>query len=194
MKTDDLYGLVLAGGRSRRMGKDKGLLNYFGQPQRARAYAHLSAVCGHSFYACRPDQQNEFVGTKYLVDLLTDAGPFAALYTAFQAYPEVAWLILACDYPLVEIATLRHLVQHRDPGENATCFFNPVKEIAEPLMCIYEPAAGQMIYESMERGDFCLQTLMRTLRPKVIKAPDPLQLQNVNHPEEHLQMMRKLTR
>src|SRR5680860_1119484 len=55
-----IFGLVLAGGKSTRMGKDKGMIPYHGMPQREFLYHLLSRVCTETFVSIRPDQKADF--------------------------------------------------------------------------------------------------------------------------------------
>ena len=55
-----LNGLVLAGGKSQRMGEDKGQINYHGKPQREYLYDLLNGFTESTYMSCRPDQVSEF--------------------------------------------------------------------------------------------------------------------------------------
>ena len=94
-----IYGLVLAGGQSTRMGKDKGLIPYHGLPQREYLYHLLSRVCDKTFLSIRPDQKDEIDDMEVIIDKDEYKGPYNGLLSAHKEYPEVAWLVVACDLP-----------------------------------------------------------------------------------------------
>ena len=99
-----LYGLVLAGGKSTRMGSDKGLIQYHDRPQQEYLYHLLEQVCSKVYLSIRNEQQasvsNEF---NVIADQNEYHGPFNGILSAHKAHPNVAWLVLACDLPLLDL-------------------------------------------------------------------------------------------
>ena len=79
-----LYGLVLTGGRSRRMQRDKAALEYAGQPQLARALSLLEPLVASTFISVRDDQRQDPQRSVYpsIVDELPDAGPIGGIHAA----------------------------------------------------------------------------------------------------------------
>jgi molybdopterin-guanine dinucleotide biosynthesis protein A len=124
-----LYGLVLAGGESVRMRRDKALLAYHGKPQAVHAFELLAARCRRVFLSCRPGQA-ERPGLEALPKLL-DAngcpGPLAGILTALEAHPGAAWLVAACDLPFLDAAAVDALIAGRDPSRLATAFAGPLE-------------------------------------------------------------------
>ena len=105
----DIYGLVLAGGQSRRMGQDKGLLDYHGKPQRDYMYEQLQPLCREVYMSIRPGQEGALPrGIPYILDENQYRGPFNGLLSAHHQFPEVAWLVVACDMPLLDAAALEY--------------------------------------------------------------------------------------
>ena len=107
-----LYGLVLAGGSSQRMGQDKAALAYGGRLQLDRAFSLLMPRVARCFVSLREDQKNDSLRAAYpgIVDRMGGIGPAAGLLAAHDLYPDVAWLVLACDLPLLDEATLDALM------------------------------------------------------------------------------------
>ena len=106
----ELFGLVLAGGRSTRMGRDKALLTYSdGRPQAVVTYELLQEFCGRVYLSVRT--RRETLGEwPQLVDRYEEIGPMAGILTALDEHPEAAWLIVACDLPFLNRETLRQLL------------------------------------------------------------------------------------
>ncbi|WP_190808683.1 NTP transferase domain-containing protein [Flagellimonas sp. S3867] len=135
-----LYGLVLAGGKSTRMGSDKGLLKYHSVPQQEYLYNLLDEVCNTVYLSMRKDQENHLANNfKVIVDQNEYRGPFNGILSAHKAHPEAAWLVLACDLPLIDLSSLKRLVDGRNPEKLATSFATKKSGLPEPLITIWEP-------------------------------------------------------
>ena len=121
--TAKLYGLVLSGGKSTRMGTDKGLIAYHQIPQRDYLYALLGEVCEKTFISLREEQQTDLPSEmETIVDLNEFKGPYNGLLSAHKKFPGVAWLVLACDLPLMDVRALKELIAARNPQKEATAF------------------------------------------------------------------------
>src|SRR4026209_2214273 len=116
-----LNGWVLAGGKSSRMGADKGVLKWYGKEQRYHVADMLAVFCKEVFISCRLEQANA-IDKKYRVieDELEESGPLVAIISAFHKNSNVAWLVVACDLPLLDEKTIHYLIENRDEGSIAT--------------------------------------------------------------------------
>ncbi|QIX61326.1 NTP transferase domain-containing protein [Hymenobacter sp. BT18] len=189
-----LRGLVLAGGRSQRMGQDKSRLAYHGQEQRAYAAELLAPFCQDVHVSCRPDQvvELEYAGLRPLPDTFADLGPLSGLLSAFRQDPNAAWLVVACDLPLLSATTLEHLVAHRHAGKLATAFQSPENEWPEPLITIWEPRSYTTLLRFLGLGYSCPRKTLINSDITLLAPPAPLELRNVNTPEEAAQVRREL--
>ncbi|WP_222840639.1 NTP transferase domain-containing protein [Hymenobacter puniceus] len=189
-----LRGLVLAGGRSQRMGQDKGKLTYHGQEQRAYAAELLAPFCQDVHVSCRPDQivELEYAGLRPLPDTFADLGPLSGILSAMRLDPNAAWLVVACDLPFLSETTLAHLVQHRQPARLATAFQSPENEWPEPLITIWEPASYPQLLRFLSLGYSCPRKTLINSDVAVLPAPAPQELRNVNTPEEAEQVRQEL--
>lgn len=178
-----IYGLALAGGESLRMGQDKGLLDYHGKPQREYLAALLSENCEKTFLSCRPQQ---LMDTSYpiLADTFLNLGPFGAILSAFRQYPNAAWLVAACDLPLLDKATVQQLLKNRNPSKLATAFQNPETQLPEPLITIWEPKAYPVLLQFLGQGYSCPRKVLIHNDIELLQIEQPNALQNVNTPEE----------
>jgi molybdopterin-guanine dinucleotide biosynthesis protein A len=180
-----LHGLVLAGGKSQRMGRDKGLIDYHGMPQREYAYQLLSQVCEETFLSVRPDQVEEIpANLKPLPDVMLGLGPYGAILSAFQAHPDKAWLILACDLPLADAEALDYLIRHRNPSKMATAFQSPVSDFPDPLLTIWEPKSYLPLLQFLAQGYSCPRKALINSDIELLQAPVASWLKNVNTEEE----------
>ncbi len=183
--TPALQGLVLAGGRSTRMGRDKGLMQYHNKPQREYMADLLAPLCKEVFISCRPEQAAEIQAPyRPLPDTFHDLGPYGALLSAFRAYPDSAWMIVACDLPLLNAHTLQFLYTHRNPSRIATAFQSPDNAFPEPLIAIWEPKAYPTLLQFLAQGYSCPRKVLIQCHVQLLTAPDSKALTNVNTPEE----------
>ena len=184
-----LRGLILAGGRSTRLGEDKAALVLSGTTTLLeRMIALLRPVTVSVHVSVRPDQTGDPVRSRHpvLVDPSTGLGPAAGLLAARAFDPAAAWLVLACDMPGVGPAHLGALLDARDPGRGGTAFRSAGDGAAEPLCAIWEPAtlarlAGQA-GEAME--PLSPRAILASADPVLLEAPGGDALASVNTPAD----------
>ena len=182
-----LCGLVLAGGKSVRMGQDKTIIHWHGKEQRYYMADMLQSMCDEVFISCRAEQAGEIDTTyKTLTDSYEGAGPLIAILSAFKENPDVAWLVVACDLPLLDMNTLQYLLQNRDASCIATTFASPFDQHPEPLITIWEPTSYAVLLAHIADGFKCpRKALIRNIdRVKILIPPDPKTLMNANTPED----------
>jgi len=181
--TVEIYGLVLAGGKSQRMGSDKGLLNVHGEPLREYMLGQLRRVCKRSYTSCRPEQQvPSWMNPIY--DEPFTSGPLNGLLSAFNYNPYCAWLVVAVDMPYVDSSVLQSLVEQRDPAKLATCYMNAEMASPEPLLSIWEPSAFVLLLEFIKKENssmrhFLFQHPVKMVRPTSVKV-----LRSLNDPDD----------
>ena len=190
-----LRGLVLAGGRSSRMRRDKAALAYAGRSQLDQAFELLSRHVDGAFVSVRADQRADPLraGRPQVVDVLSDLGPIAGIIAAQSREPEAAWLVLACDLPFLDDAVLRTLIAARDPDADATAFRSAHDGLPEPLCAIWEPRSATALRTSVESGRQCPRKFLINARTHLIDLPRADALDNVNSSEEYWQAMERLS-
>ncbi|WP_329743401.1 NTP transferase domain-containing protein [Dyella sp. A6] len=193
MSASPIYGLLLSGGASRRMRRDKAQLSYAGKPQLLRAWRLLSAVTERAFVSMRESQRDDPLraGLPQLVDSYDAIGPAAGILSAQDAWPKAAWLVIACDLPLLDEATLRTLIAARDPSKDATAFTSRFDGLPEPLCALWEPSSHAMLKQRYQAGSFCPRKALIQANIALLPAAGDA-LDNINTPEEFEQMQRQL--
>ncbi|GGK68599.1 NTP transferase domain-containing protein [Rufibacter glacialis] len=190
----ELYGLVLSGGQSSRMGQDKGLLRYHGVPQREYLYQLLQMVCDRVFLSLRPGQEEGLTsGVNFLLDNHDVRGPLNGILSALHQHPQKAWLVVACDLPLVSEKTLQKLVAERDNTKIATAYAAAGSPLPEPLLAIWEPAAYAPALAFSDTGKTCPRKFLLQEDIKLIHPDSDEELFNANHPEEFAFITQKLS-
>ncbi len=191
-----IYGLVLAGGKSTRMGKDKGLIAYHGMPQREYLYRMLGKVCDTVFMSVRKDQVGAMDPKfKTVVDEDIFKGPFNGILSAHKAYPEVAWLVLACDLPLFDEKALRDLIGQRKPTSIATSYALRENPLPEPLCAIWEPNGLSAAVSYMTEGlnGSCPRKFLINNDTHLVYPENENVLMNANSESEYEEALAKLT-
>jgi molybdopterin-guanine dinucleotide biosynthesis protein A len=179
-----LNGLVLAGGRSTRMGQDKSLLNYHGKPQRGHLTDLLRPYCDQVFWSVNANQGVEPTGNgqSVIIDAFDLATPLNGILSAFQQEPAAAWLVVACDMPLLTSQSFDALLAGRNGAKLATVFYDSDGQLPEPLLGIYEPAFWPVLQQAVAQGQSSPRKLLRMNDIQLLTVPDVRELTNINDP------------
>ena len=181
-----LYGLVLAGGQSRRMGQDKALLMRDGQSQLSYVAGVLDEVVDQVFVSTRPDQQDDPERSQYqtIADRYEDIGPIAGILSAMDEHPERDWLVVACDLPNIDRPTLEFLLAGRSSKQPFTAYRSSSNGLPEPLCAIYASGSDRIIREFVDDGIVCPRKMLINSDTQLLDQPDPTSLDNINTPDD----------
>ena len=186
MSNSPLYGLVLAGGRSRRMGRDKALLEHAGESQLARMMGLLGECVDRAFVSTSEDQRDEPERRRFaqVVDRYEDMGPLAGILSAMDEYPQADWLVVACDLPNIDAATLRHLIDRRSSEHPFTAFISSHDGLPEPLCALYRSGTDSILRAFLDEGIRCPRKILIRSDTCLIEQLNPRSLDNVNTPDD----------
>jgi molybdopterin-guanine dinucleotide biosynthesis protein A len=189
-----LLGLVLAGGRSTRMQADKAALAYGARPQLAEAFDLVARHADRAFVSVRADQAADPLRAAYpqVVDGATGRGPIAGIIAAQASHPGAAWLVVACDLPQLDDATLEALIRLRDPRRLATAFASRHDGLPEPLCAIYEPASREAILAHVAAHRDCPRKFLASQDVLLLPPRPSAALDNANTPEDAAAVRRAL--
>lgn len=140
--TDLPLGVILAGGKSRRLGRDKAWLTFFGQPLLCRVAAVLSQITGAVVVSGR-DPSAFSLDAPWIPDAIRDQGPAGGILTVLTAVGR-SCLVVSCDLPFLDEDTLFRLVEAwrgRGPDVLMTSYRMAETGYLESLVAIYEPEA-----------------------------------------------------
>lgn len=188
-----LSGLILAGGRSRRMGTDKALLSYHDKNQILHTAALLKEHCRDVFLSCRSDQEALYAsfGLPVITDRYLETGPAGGLLSAQHHHPKTAWLAVACDMPFLDAPLLCELLEHRMPLRFATAFRHAGSGKFEPLLACYEPKSRAALLAGHAEGNHSLQAFLDGWRIGEITLSDSRALSNINDPASMQKALRE---
>ncbi|MBL6828590.1 MAG: NTP transferase domain-containing protein [Puniceicoccaceae bacterium] len=186
----EIYGLVLVGGESRRMGRDKALLSYHGDATQLEHTASLlQAVCAKVFVSQRKEQAFPTPPeTQAIYDSVEGAkGPLCGILSAMRAHPDVHWLVLACDLPYLQTSTLEKLIREfYAQAPQLTTFRSSHDGLPEPLCAIYPSGSDEaLLARSKELGKSCPRKLLILEEAQLVDQDDPRSLDNINTAEEY---------
>jgi molybdopterin-guanine dinucleotide biosynthesis protein A len=191
-----LYGLVLAGGKSTRMGTDKSGIVYSNKPQVQVAYGLLTQFCSKVFLSTRRDQSGMTVYQPF--EQLHDEpefegkGPLGGILSAMKVYPDVSWLVLACDLPFVTESTLKNLLSGRNRSVIATAYKSQHDGLPEPLCTIWEAGHLKDTQKFFEKGIHCPRKVLINSGVHLLEIKTPNELDNVNDPKEQSEALKRL--
>ena len=184
-----IFGLILAGGSSSRMHRDKAALVYEGKVQLDRAFELARRHVARVFVSLRPSQiaESTRANKPQIVDSVEGKGPLIGIRSAMAAYPDAAWLVLACDLPFLSDEAIEQILAARDPTALATAYRSTHDGLPEPLCAIWEPAAAAPITAFQNTGADCPRKFLIRHGARLIDPSDRRALDNVNTPDEYAQ-------
>lgn len=179
-----MFGCVLIGGKSTRMGTPKHLLQKNGKTWLARTVQLLQDVCEKVVIAGAGDIPQEVSPCVRLTDCPDAEGPLAGLLATMRWAPHASWVVAACDLPNLSADAVNWLVSTRGPGVWATLPRLEGSRGVEPLLGHYDFRSRSLLQRQAVAGNFRLSDL--AAHPKVISPVIPAHLaaawKNMNRP------------
>ncbi|TYO96690.1 molybdenum cofactor guanylyltransferase [Geothermobacter ehrlichii] len=180
----DLTGVLLAGGRSRRMGRDKARLFFAGQPLYQRALELLHRFCRHVLIAgSRPDLERP--GLPSLPDRYPGSA-LGGLYTGLLA-ATTDWILVApCDMPWPDARIVERMLTVRQ-GHDAVVPRTP--DGYEPVFALYHKNCLGRMEEMLRQGQYRIYDFYRRIDIRYLDPPElpdgwQRSLVNINTPEQ----------
>ncbi|MFP5221894.1 MAG: molybdenum cofactor guanylyltransferase [Acidobacteriota bacterium] len=145
--------VILAGGKSRRLGRDKAAVHIEGQPMLARMVALARRFCPNVAVSGR-DPAPLVTGVPWFLDESPGLGPMGGIITALERF-QTPCLVLSCDLPLLDAGTLNTLLEAwrvRPANAVLTTFEQIETGFIEALVSVYEPEAAVLLRRANEEG------------------------------------------
>jgi molybdenum cofactor guanylyltransferase len=179
-------GIILAGGQSRRMGRDKALIDFQGRPIIAHVVDTLYALTNDVVVVSnRSDVYGPF-GARVVADYNPPCGPLGGIAAGLQAMKGELAIVVACDMPFLDVTLLRWLI---DQSIGYDAVVPQTGNEYEPLHAIYRRACYHPIVRRIEQGDrrvisFFADVRLRAIEEAAWRAIDPAgrSLVNLNTP------------
>jgi molybdopterin-guanine dinucleotide biosynthesis protein A len=188
-----LKALVLLGGRSSRMGEEKGLIQYHEKTQAEHLVSLLEEIGLEVFLSVREEQKKNylFLNRPFITDQIQGAGPLGGIASSMRSFPHTAFLVVACDLPNLQKEQLEFLLKNRNTKAFATCYESPLDGGPEPLCSIYEPKSFSALMKVWVNGKSCPRKMLFNRAVEILPVNDSTFLVNANTPEERIQLQEK---
>jgi molybdopterin-guanine dinucleotide biosynthesis protein A len=168
------------------MGQDKALLKRGDESQLDYLVGVLDACVERVFVSTRAVQSGEAVRSQYdlILDKYDNLGPVAGILSALETHREVDWLVVACDLPNINAATIHHLLEQRRDSHPFTAYSSSHDGLPEPLCAIYAHDSIDIVQEFLADGIKCPRKILIRSATQLLEQLDPTSLENVNTPHD----------
>ncbi|MCS6926398.1 MAG: NTP transferase domain-containing protein [Candidatus Binatia bacterium] len=181
--------IILAGGKSSRMGRPKALLPFDGEPLIVHLVRRLSPLFADIVVVAAPDQELPAVPATVVHDTVAYQGPVGGLYYGLQAARTERCFVTACDAPFLNLPLIAYLLEQITDCDVVVPFW---QERLQPLHAVYRRWVVALLQEQLVRQELrpvALYTKVRTreVSPEEIRRFDPegLSFRTMNTPEEY---------
>ena len=187
-----LCGLILAGGRSVRMGQDKAALIHPDGRTLARRCHDLLREAGCEMVAISLRHEQEIPPGLADLDSLQiirdpageSLGPMVGMVTGISLRPDADWLVLACDLPRLDSQTLSHLITSIEEGEKFIAYRSEFDDLPEPLCTLYTQMALPILKQAQADDLRCPRKILIRNDCRLLEPVSPRALDNANTPED----------
>lgn len=179
----DITGIILSGGKSSRMGTDKGFLMYEGKRFVEYSIEALKPLVSNVIIVSDNEDYDAF-GLKRIEDIIKNAGPLAGIYSGLKHSSAVYGLVLSCDIPLINSKVLEKLIDAIDPDSEVIQIESQGKSM--PLIALYKKSCEPIFLKLLKQGERRLQFAVNQCKVKhvLLTSEDELYAKNINTPEQ----------
>lgn len=176
---------ILAGGKSQRMGTDKGLLPLGGIPFVSHICEAVKPIVGENIVIVSSNADYDFLGYTRIEDIVQDKGPVGGIYTALQHSKTKLNFILSVDAPLLSTELLLWILENQDGSYQMTQV--QLQDKAYPLIGIYDRSLASIFDENTKKDRLRLRQVIKEIKHQTLLVPEKwsAQVQNINTPEEY---------
>lgn len=179
----NITGIILSGGKSSRMGTDKGFLLYEEKPLIQYSINALKPIVSEIIIVSNNPDYDIFE-LKRINDIFENAGPLAGIYSGLKAAKTEYNLVLSCDIPLISSEILMKLIEAVDKVSEVIQIESEGKTM--PLIALYKKQCEPTFLKLLNAGELKLQYAINQCKAKtiILNTEDELFTININTPEE----------
>jgi molybdenum cofactor guanylyltransferase len=172
-----ITGIILAGGKSSRIGSDKGFLLLKNKPFILHVIEALQPLVSDIIIVSNNADYDIFK-LKRVNDLIEDSGPLAGIYTGLHYSNTENNLVLSCDIPLINTETLRKLEILKE--ENVDVIQLESNSKTMPLIALYKKHCENKFFELLQQGEKRLRFAVNKCKVKTIVLNEALEKVTTN--------------
>lgn len=176
--SEDAAAIVLAGGRSRRMGTDKSMLPVAGRPMIEHICRQLQGTFTRVLISANDMEKFSFLGLDVIPDRIPDQGPLMAVASALEASESELNLIVSCDTPRIRLPAVRRMLAEADEADIVIPVTDDGKR--QPLFAVYRRSARQHMEEALASGSRRLSDVYSLCRARFIELDHADWFANLN--------------
>ena len=183
----DITGIILAGGKSSRMGTDKGFLMLNDKSFVQYSIDALKPLVSEIIIVSDNPDYNVF-GYERIADAIKDAGPVSGICSGLQASKTEYNLVLSCDIPLITTEVLKQLVDAIDDTAEIIQAESHGKSM--PLVAIYKKSVADIFYKFLKEDERRLRVAIKSCQFKNVVLDKAFEntTMNINTKEEFKQI------
>lgn len=180
-----ISGFILAGGKSRRMGRDKALLVFEDETLLSRSASLIRPLCGLVSVSGKNMDYISY-NLPIIPDIYPDCGPIGGIHSCL-AHSSTDWnLMVAVDLPFLNAELFTCLIEN---SADFDCVIPKSSSGIEPLVGLYNRRILPALEMQLELGDFKMMNLLQTLNVNIVDCSGliekfPRLFTNVNNPED----------
>lgn len=160
-------GIILAGGKSSRMNREKGLVLLNNKPFIQYSIEALQPLVSEIIIVSKNPDYDIF-GIKRVEDIVSNAGPIAGLHAGLVYSKTENNLVLSCDVPMVTTSLLKRLISHNDDYFDVVQF--KTKGTTTPLIALYKKRCTNTCEKLLLNGERRLRKLVSALNTKTVSV------------------------
>ncbi|WP_147805139.1 molybdenum cofactor guanylyltransferase [Alkalicoccus halolimnae] len=167
-------GIVLAGGKSSRMGENKALLPISGKTALEHALAAVETVSDKSAVITNEPESLSFLKIPVIEDLHPYEGPMAGMEAAMTSVSAEWYIFTACDMPLIHPDVIR-LIKRKTGTENVQAVIPMVDGRLQPLLAGYHQSCLPLIKECLQLEKRSINSLIEKINFDIITYHDMIE-------------------
>ena len=180
---NNITGIILAGGKSSRMGTEKGLIIYKNKPFVEHIIEAMSPLVDNIIIISNNKAYESF-GFKCYEDLIKNTGPLAGIYTGLRYSKTNNNLIVSCDIPLIKTVVLQKLIDQKNDASEVIQLQSQGKNM--PLIALYKKSCEVIFMEELHQNQKKVQKALKKCNVKTVIIDGSLEqvTANINTPED----------
>jgi molybdopterin-guanine dinucleotide biosynthesis protein A len=192
IQIDNIVGVILAGGNSSRMGRDKALLVYRGKPFIQLIADEFKNVFKEVIIISDNRKEYDFLGLPIYQDIYKKSGPLAGIHTALSITKKDVF-VTSCDFPLVNKNLILSLLKI---SNNEEIIIFSVNGLLQPLFGIYKFSCLKKLESEIEVDNLSVHGFVKKCKTKVYDSENFLNkdvtsfLMNINSPEQYQALLK----